>query len=85
MKAGDAIIEAARKQAEGEMALSHCQDGLCIDKANELIDSAKTSAVLADVAWGIGLTAISGALWLQVNKKSKVSVTPSSLVFQGVF
>ena len=74
-----------KSQAQGELALNYCQEGLCIDKANDFISSSKTSAVIADVAWGVGLTAIGGALWLHVNKKSKLSVTPSSVVIRGVF
>ena len=74
-----------KSQADGELASKHCIERLCSDKANDLLSSAKTSAVIADVAWGVGLTAIGGAIWLQMNKRSALSVTPSSFTIRGTF
>ena len=76
-----------KSQADADLAEQHCIEieRLCSNKANDLLSSAKTSAVIADVAWGVGLTAIGGAIWLQMNKKSAVSVTPSSFTIRGTF
>lgn len=74
-----------KSQAEGELANQYCIEGFCSDRAKESFSSARTSAVIADVAWGVGLTAIGGAVWLQLNKKSAVSVTPSSFTIRGTF
>ena len=74
-----------QSKANGELAIDYCQEGICADKAQGFISSAQQSAAIADVAWGIGLTALGGALWFQIHQQSSVSCTPHSFSIRGVF
>lgn len=74
-----------KSQSDGNLATGYCRDNLCSDQASVYFSSAQTSAILADIAWGVGLTSLGGALWLQINKDSAISCSPSTFAFRGVF
>ena len=74
-----------QSQTSAKQAVEYCQGDLCTGSAEASLSSARTSALIADVAWGVGLTALGGALWFQVSPKSSLSISAQSFSVKGVF
>lgn len=74
-----------KSQSESNSIQELCVENLCTLQAKDKMTSARTSALIADVAWGVGIGAIGSALWIHFDTGQAISFTSKTIVFKGEF
>ena len=71
-----------RSRAAGDELETVCVNGLCPSEAQDLLQRNARSALIADIAWGVGAAAAAGGV---IDDSMRVQPTPGGLLLRGTF
>gem|GEM_PF-5513523 len=83
---GTGLFFGIESQSKTALLEPMCSKNLCMNSASPIMDGVRQDAMIADIAYGIGLAAMSTALWLQISQsQTQLSVTSNRIILQGEF
>lgn len=83
---GTGTVFGVRSRSAGAELETICINGLCPSEAEELMQRNTRSALIADIAWGVGAAAAAGGVvvWV-IDDSMRIQPTPGGVLLGGTF